>query len=111
SPSSDWEEVIRTPGMVILRPDEEYRLMVRNAATDKEVAGLSHLPSLKQLHLSGAKVTDAGLTPVGELTSLQQLAVSYCQEVTDVGLAVMERLVHLEHLELCSMNVTDTGLA
>ncbi len=61
---------------------------------------LSQVPSLRELDLHGAGVTDRGLRYVGRLTSLRSLDLSKCSSISDLGLTALSGLVELRQLSL-----------
>ena len=62
-----------------------------NEITDEGLAGLAHLPNLKELFLYGSKITDAGLVHFKPLQHLEFLGIQHTQ-VTGSG------LIHLQGL-------------
>ncbi len=70
------------------------------------VTGLS---DLRELDLSFAPATDAGLENLRLLKGLRKLDLSG-SHVTSAGLKNLEWLTHLENLLLCDTEVTDAGL-
>jgi serine/threonine protein kinase len=107
-PGVDWQKVAETPASVQLRPGEVYGLDVRPSATDAELTGLGGLTSLQWLDLSACKrVTDAGLAHLRGLTALQWLDLKGCKRVTDAGLAHLRGLTGLKELFLDAEQVTD----
>jgi hypothetical protein len=65
--------------------------------------------SVVLVYLTGAKVTDAALEPLSELTQLRFLDLGFSQ-VTDAGLKHLAACKNLQALGLASTNVTDAGL-
>ena len=76
-------------------------------------AGLAYLQNhttLRELNLSGTRVTDAGMATVEGLVNLQLLAVERTK-VTEAGLASIEKLSELQTLWIGNgVHVTDAGL-
>tara|TARA_B100001123_G_C15227265_1_gene993667 strand:- start:13 stop:1188 length:1176 start_codon:yes stop_codon:yes gene_type:complete len=63
-------------------------------ATQITGAGLVHLKGLarlKYLRLAGAKISDASLTHFKGMTNLQRLDLMHCTQITDVGVAELEK--------------------
>jgi hypothetical protein len=76
-------------------------------------AGLKHLEGLRQLQileLEYMRVTDAGLEHLEGLRQLQGLGLEYTQ-VTDAGLEHLKGLKQLQTLGLTGTKVTDEGVA
>lgn len=78
---------------------------------DAACAGLARLQNLQQLDLSGMdvdragtarslQITDAGVRSLGSLTKLRWLSLGQCEQVKGDGLAALEALPLLEHLDL-----------
>lgn len=77
---------------------------------DSDLKLLASLSKLERLNLNfGMNITDAGLTHLRELTSLQELQLGNTQ-ASDSGLEFLSRLENLRLLELHGTNVTDRGL-
>ncbi|MCK6448328.1 MAG: hypothetical protein L6Q99_18220 [Planctomycetes bacterium] len=59
-----------------------------------------------------AAITDRGLAKLAalELPSLRTLHLSYCEEITDVGMADVARMQQLERLSLRATSIGDEGL-
>jgi Leucine-rich repeat (LRR) protein len=77
--------------------------------TDAMVARICELRQLTGLELSDEKLTDDTLRMISGLPRLQLLEIG--GEFTDAGVAHLERLTTLKHLELDSEHITDQGLA
>jgi len=78
---------------------------------DAAVAGLVKFPLLERLDLSGTDVneqgysvtspiTDTGVAELGVLVNLRWLSLASCQKMKGTGLATLENLPKLEHLDL-----------
>jgi hypothetical protein len=82
--------------------------------TNIDIAHLERLTRLEELWLEDSDIGDAGLNRLGGLTELHSLSVlSNGDEespVTNLGIAHLARLKHLEALELSCSEVTDAGL-
>ncbi len=78
--------------------------------TDAELSHLAGLTSIERLDLHGTQVTDAGLSHLAGLTTLAWLLLRGTQ-VTDAGLLHLTGLTSLELLDLSGTQVTDAGLA
>jgi Leucine-rich repeat (LRR) protein len=65
---------------------------------------------VRSLYLPSAKLTDADLKPVAELTQVQVLKLDGATKITDDGLKELVGLKKLQDLGLSSTQVTDAGL-
>ncbi len=92
----------------------------------EEMAVRGQMKTLRRLDLSGGlsiasdgsfkradgSFADAGLAKLRELTSLEDLDLSHCKQITDVGLASLSHLRALRFLSLTHCeNITDQGLS
>ncbi|KAK3253000.1 hypothetical protein CYMTET_37729 [Cymbomonas tetramitiformis] len=71
-------------------------------------------PALVTLCLDGASLTDACIPPLVEtLHDLKKLSISFCEELTDVGIAhLARRSVHLTSIRLRKgIQLSDAGIA
>ena len=80
------------------------------ASVDADLADLSGLTQLTELHLNETLVGDAGLAHLSGLTQLTLLYIGGMQ-VTNAGLTHLRSLTQLTRLGLEGTNVTDAGLA
>ena len=79
--------------------------------SDNELGSLSPVATqVYSLNLAGSKVTDAGLSKLGDLKNLHRLHLEKTG-VTDAGLANLKGLSNLEYLNLYGTQVTDAGLS
>jgi Leucine-rich repeat (LRR) protein len=88
----------------------EY-LSLPDRATDRALAYVAELPSLKGLYIGtigGSLVTNAGLRNLAELTSLEELYLRG-ERMGDAGLAYLQDLPRLEYLALYGSHFTDDG--
>ncbi|MBI85873.1 MAG: hypothetical protein CMJ81_21975 [Planctomycetaceae bacterium] len=76
-------------------------------ATDAGITHLRELTSLQRLDLLDTGVTDAGLEPLGTLKNLQVLHLP--DQITDAGLVHLKGLTNLKELHLPEL-ITDAGL-
>lgn len=76
--------------------------------TDRDVAEIRDLKTLKYLYLSAPNVTDAGLAHLAGLTALESLNVR-SDKVTDSGLAVLAKLPALQSVDIDSREVAGDG--
>jgi Leucine-rich repeat (LRR) protein len=81
--------------------------------TDLGVSHLSGLPKLRTLILADTQVTGTGLT---DLRSLEDLTLrdpgtyGSAPVVTDAGMASLDGMSHLSHLDIYASKITDEGL-
>lgn len=79
--------------------------------SDDDVALLIEgAPNAKRLDLSGTQVTDAGLAHLNRFKHLEDLILDRTQ-ITDAGMAHLEGLTTLQSLHLNQTGVTDAGLS
>ena len=77
----------------------------------RRLANRKELKQLKRLYLSGSKITDLGLGPVGKnLLQLKRLTLNGCDGITDAGLQHLHGLDHLIELRLKGTKVTEAGI-
>ncbi len=77
--------------------------------TDVRLKHLAGLTQLQTLSLGGTQVTDAGLKYLKALTQLRTLHL-WGTQVTDAGLTHLEGLTQLQELDLSGTQVGDAGL-
>ena len=68
------------------------------------------LGKVKELILSGTKLTDAGLEDVAKVKNLSKLSLQV-NDITDTGLKEVAKLTQLERVQLYETNVTEEGVA
>jgi uncharacterized protein YjbI with pentapeptide repeats len=85
--------------------------------TDDGMAHISRLSGLRNLRLRrskitdrGCNITDKGLVHVSQLLGLTSLDLSFCDKITDDGMAHISRLSRLQKLSLSGCGITDAGL-
>jgi hypothetical protein len=71
---------------------------------------LNGLRCLRGLHLSNTGIRDSDLADIRDLTSLQELDLSACTNITDRGLAHLSRMVSLHDLSVRSCRIGDASL-
>lgn len=79
--------------------------------TNTGLRHVSELRSLETLHIGGAGLSDAGMDYLAKLTKLRVLHLSFCDSITDEGLAKLAALRSLERLDLYCKNITISGLS
>jgi hypothetical protein len=80
-----------------------------NNITDVSLNHLEGLKSLEELRLTRTGITDKGLSHLLKLNSLKNLDISY-MDITDDGLSRLKELKSLEELRVAGTDITDTGL-
>jgi uncharacterized membrane protein len=84
---------------------------VRATFGDAQLAALEPIaPQILWLDVSGTQITDAGLAVVERFPHLTRLHLNGTA-ITDAGVAHLARLSHLEYLNLYGTKMTDAGLA
>lgn len=82
----------------------------KKTTTDQDLARVSHLACLRELHASKARlVTDGGVAHLARLRGLRTLDL-YQAAVTDAGLVHLAGLVRLERLHLGDTRVQGPGV-
>jgi len=80
--------------------------------SDKGLAFLPKLVSLKYLDLSDCPISDEGVVYLSQLISLTTLRLMECKRITDAGLQSISQLRNLQHLDIGFMwCATDKGFA
>ena len=83
---------------------------VRATFGDAQLAALEAIaPQILWLDVSGTQITDAGLAVVEKFPNLTRLHLNRTA-ITDAGLAHLARLSHLEYLNVYGTKITDAGL-
>jgi RNA polymerase sigma factor (sigma-70 family) len=107
-------EIRRLGGQVYIEgspEDRAVRVVLQYAKLrDGDLACLKGVRQLRYLSLYGSQVTDAGLAHLQRLTTLQDLDLAVTK-VTDGGLAKLKGLKQLQSLNLLATNISDAGLA
>lgn len=75
----------------------------------KKLAEMADLRSLEELDFEGTEITDAGLIYLKDCQNLQKLYL--VPTITDAGLAHLEPLSALRHLDLRDTHISNRGLA
>ena len=79
---------------------------------DSSVSSISsQFADLQQLDLSYCNnITDTGVQSLSVLTGLQRLELSCCENITDTGVQSLSVLTGLQQLNLRRTGITDTGV-
>jgi Leucine-rich repeat (LRR) protein len=88
---------------------EELWLDFNKNLTDKTMTAISGMKELRVLRFYGAKITDAGLEQIQDLTKLKELLLGKSL-VSDSGLKVIGRFSELKELDLQFTKITDEGM-
>jgi hypothetical protein len=91
-------------------PNDVYVDITYPSATDDVLSKLAGVPHIGSLHLSGGRVTDAGVRHLASLTGLQYLSI-HSKKATDAGLPNLKGLSNLSRLDLKSTSVTAAGVS
>jgi Leucine-rich repeat (LRR) protein len=79
---------------------------------DDALRHLGLFPKLQTLHVGFSSIGDTGLAHIGQVTSLRQLDLSLCDNVSNKGLSHLIALKNLERVNLSRMGrISDHGLA
>ena len=79
--------------------------------TDKGIANLTKLRSLKKLQIGSSQVTDKGLASLSRIKTLERLDLPQEQKgVTDKGLTYLGQLPNLKHLLISRIHYVDPGM-
>lgn len=82
----------------------------RSEHYDEVYRHLTGLPKLKRLWVGDWQLTNRELKYIGQLSSLQSLAIREAYEVTDEGVVHLANLEQLEHLSMTHCQLTDESL-
>lgn len=78
--------------------------------TDGGITSLASFPKLKEIFLEDTKVTDAVIPTLAKMSSLESVGLASCA-ITDKGLLALAPLRKLQRLELDSTPISDSGIA
>jgi hypothetical protein len=87
-----------------------HTLFLSPSVSDKGVAALARMRSLRRLDLTGVAMTNRGAASLSTLKDLEELALTRTQ-VGDTGLAALAGLQKLRYLEVSETAVTLSGFA
>ena len=90
-------------------PNLQYLSLRGQSFTDKALAYVQNVPSLKILNVGHIPITDAGLAHISKLKNLENLAL-YNTKVTNNGLVHLTAMPSLKKLNLHGTQVTGEGL-
>jgi hypothetical protein len=92
-----------------LRIDRRLGALKAGVRTQLDASTLRRCRSLREVDLSESDVTEAVLTALADVTTLETLSLSFCHEVHDVS--ALARSVSLRQLDLNRSAVCDAGIA
>jgi hypothetical protein len=97
--------------LALLRPNDlqSLDLSYGRIIDDSDLSYIVKLTGLRELDLSGVKMSDIGLSYVRELRSLRVLDLSYT-EATDGAFVYLKSILSLKALDLAGTRVSDAGL-
>jgi hypothetical protein len=78
---------------------------------DHGATWISHSRRLTALNLASNSVSDEGLRRLAVLSELEYLTISLCPDVTDEGIAYLERLPHLAQIGLPAKSITQASIS
>lgn len=76
---------------------------------EKDLSRIASLTMLKELHVSGSSLNDAGLAELSSLNRLRYLDVSGTT-ITNKGLARLKTSRNLRYVDLSETNISDAGI-
>jgi Leucine-rich repeat (LRR) protein len=100
----DVEFVVALPGIeVVIAPWSEL--------SDEGALRLASMPRLRELHISGAYVSDIVLEKLSENPRMRAIDVSQTECISDVGIGLLEKCPRLELLNLSETGITSVSLS
>ncbi|KAL5255447.1 hypothetical protein ACHWQZ_G010871 [Mnemiopsis leidyi] len=92
-------------GLEVLITQRPLRKLLASYLLDVRVRTIENLVAfcsltLHTLHLDGGNLCDEDVAKIGQITSLRELEIQYCDEITDVGVIALSRLSHLSIIRL-----------
>ena len=114
----DWRAGMRLPeepSPSKLDEAQATKLIQSHGRSEAALAALisriaKDIPEVRSLNFRNSKVTNDGLAQLARLTALEKLNLHGCEQITAAGLAHLEVLSRLKHLDL-PLKTTDDGLA
>lgn len=79
-------------------------------ATDSDMPLLARMQELKRLDLSLTRISDRGLRALKTATAIEELNLSFAEQITDEGAATVRGWTRLRRLYLKGTKITDTTL-
>lgn len=84
--------------------------IANHTPADDVLAKLTRLSGLRVLLLQGTQATDEGLKHIGRISSLEELFIWDAENVSDAGVAYLEKLKNLKNIHLSKAKITDESL-
>lgn len=78
--------------------------------SDAALSSIASSLTIKRLRLAKTNISDAGLAQIKNLTQLELLDISDCDQVTSAGLVHLQGLTKLRNLSLGGPGITDAGM-
>jgi internalin A len=78
--------------------------------TDSDMPLLAQMKELKRLDLSLTRISDRGLRALKAASAIEELNLSFAEQITDEGAATVKGWKHLRHLNLRGTKITDSTL-
>ena len=78
--------------------------------TDSDMPLLLQMKDLKRLDLSLTRISDRGMRALKTAPSIEELNLSFAEQITDEGAATVKNWKHLRHLNLRGTKITDATL-
>jgi Leucine-rich repeat (LRR) protein len=78
--------------------------------TDSDMPLLAQMKDLKRLDLSLTRISDRGMRALKTAPSIEELNLSFAEQITDEGAATVKNWKHLRRLNLRGTKITDATL-
>jgi len=104
-----WVSELGLEKLTGLRNLEEFYLTettIGNEAIDLMI----HFPNLRRLRVSKTQIDAAGVVALAKLTSLEDLDLSECVQISDDAMKPLSKLSKLKKLNLWRINLSDAGI-
>ena len=98
----------------LLEPDlleSAEAVHIGEVATDADLIAVGRLSTVTTVSIRSFKITDAGLAPLAQLASLEEVQLSSCVQLTGAALAHLAGSTRLKSLECVGVSIRDAGLA
>ncbi len=96
--------------LAVIKPWARLENVDLRDVSDRGLAGLECMHTLKSLRIYSAQVTDVGAKSIGKLKNLEVLTIQGAR-ITDACMKDVAALSKLRHLDLKNSAITDRGLA
>ncbi|HIN94913.1 MAG TPA: hypothetical protein EYN03_04635 [Planctomycetes bacterium] len=108
APSSFCDDDVK---FVVALPGVEVVIAPWSKLSNKGALQLASLPRLRELHVSGASVSDILLKQLAENPALLAIDVSQVKSISDIGVRALKDCPRLELLNLSETGVTSASLS